>query len=272
MKRSVWFASLVLASLCLLVPLAAASSQGEFSASPAYLLSLRQGLQQGLENLDAHMTQAAREIGTLGIRNPKVNEVLRLLLVGQSFTISCSVISAGGFMVAVEPAAFSRLEDYNLRVAKDQPQNQPSTEPVLSRRFPTAEGGWAVAMTQPIKDAQGDFLGWLSLLLEPAEMMRVILVQAPPSGGRDVWLVQGDGVLLYHSQVEETGRNLLNDPAYSAQPGKAALGRRLQTDASGELKADQSVGLLAGSGAKAHWVSLGLHGATWRLVLVEPAG
>jgi len=263
---------LVLTVWCCLGPLPAARAQAEASEIPPYLLSLRQGIQHGLDNLDGLLSQAAREIGGLGIRNPKVNDVLRLVLVGQSFTISCSVISAGGFMVAVEPAEFSRLEDYNLRVATNRPQKQATTEPALTRRFPTAEGGWAVALTHPIQDQQDQFLGWLSLLLDPDDMMRTMLAQAPPSGGRRVWLVQGDGVLLHHDQAGDIGRNLLTDPAYLARPGMGALGRRLMAEAEGELKAEQSAGLLPQSGAQVNWVSLGLHGAIWRLVLVEPAG
>lgn len=247
-------AALVLLGLILMAPAAPA-------ASPSYLPSLRQGLQQGLENLDAHLVQAAREIGSLGIRNPKVNDVLRLVLVGQSFTISCSIISAGGFMVAVEPAEFSRLENYNLRATKDRPQTQASREPTLTKRFPTAEGGWAVALTQPINDEQGKFLGWLSLLIDPVEMMVAILDQAPPPSGREVWLAQSDGVLLYHPQAAEVGRNLGSDPSYQGQPAKAELGRRLSTEAEGESQA-----------AKAQWLSLGLHGAAWRLLLVRPEG
>lgn len=272
MKYGVWFVSLVLAVWSCLGAPSASPVRAETPDSSSYLRSLGQGIQQGLDSLDAILTHSAQEIGGLGIRNPRVNDLLRLVLVGRPFTISCSVISAGGFMVAVEPAEFSRLGDYNLRAGQDRLQMKDASAPILTRRFFTAEGGWAVVMAQPIKDARGDFLGWLSLLLDPAEMMRVFLAQAPPSGGQAVWLVQGDGVLLYHDQAMEIGRNLLNDPAYVGRPGMAALGRRLQAEAEGELTTDHGAGLLDQTGARIHWISLGLHSAAWRLVLVEPAG
>lgn len=272
MRRGFWFAHLILVVWFGIFALSITLARAEASESQPYPRSLGQGVQQTLDNLNAILIQAAQEVGSLGIRNPRVNDLLRLVLVGQSFTISCSVISTGGFMVAVEPAEFSRLEDYNLRAGKDRPKAQAASEPTLTRRFPTAEGGSALAMTQPIRDVQGNFLGWLSLLLDPAQMMRSVLAQAPPSGGRQVWLVQDDGVLLYHGQAGDIGRNLLKDPTYADQPGKTALGRRLQAEAEGELTVNQQAGLLDQSGARVHWVSVGLHGVYWRLVVLEPVG
>lgn len=272
MKRGFWFSHLILVVWFCIFALSTALARAEASDHQPYPRSLGQVVQQTLDHLDATLIQAAREVGSLGIRNPRVNDLLRLVLVGHPFTISCSVISTGGFMIAVEPAEFSRLEDYNLRAGKDRPKAQPASEPTLTRRFPTAEGGSALAMTQPIRDGQGNFLGWLSLLLDPAQMMRSVLAQAPPSGGRQVWLVQDDGVLLYHGQAEDIGRNLLHDPAYADQPGKTALGRRLLAEAEGELTVNKEAGLLDQSGARVHWVSVGLHGVNWRLVVLEPVG
>ncbi len=220
--------------LCLALCLANAAQAHE-NAPTRELALLRDHLQASLEAMDQALARAAGELAGTGLIGPEASAVLSRLCAAEPLAIDCSCIDRLGVMVLVEPSDFKMVEGSDI---SDQPQVahiMRTAQPVLSGMFRTVEGVHAVDLERPVLDKDGAYLGSVSVIFDPAHLVRKALAGSPAGVAGGPYLLQADGLVLHDPDPEGIGR-VADDPG------------RLAT----------------------HWLEIGLHGATWRLGMGRP--
>ncbi|MFZ5587958.1 MAG: hypothetical protein ACOZHQ_18735 [Thermodesulfobacteriota bacterium] len=258
----------VLASL-LIVALASASQ----AAPPADPLpEIARRAQAALAGMDQALADAARRLAQEGLSGPQAGKALAALCAGLPLAIDCAAIDPQGVMVVVEPAAYKRFEGSNIAGQPQVAQVIATRRPVLSAYFHTVEGVGAVDLERPVIAADGAYLGSASVIFDPARLMEAALKDLPLPPGAKVFLVQGDGRMLFNSEPAEIGRSLATDPLYAQNPGVKELAERIMAQAGGEFGPYE----FRGHGdlparRVTRWTSVGLHGVAWRVGVSQPA-
>lgn len=258
---------------CLTLLLTAGAVLAAAAPAPADPLPLlKQRVTAILGEMDKALAIAARRLAEDGLAGPLSSRTLAFLCAGQHLAIDCAAIDPQGVMVVVEPAAYKRFEGSNIANQPQVTKVIATRQPVLSAYFHTVEGVGAVDLERPVINAEGVYLGSASIIFDPARLMEGAVQGVALPKGSKLFLVQGDGRMLYNSESAEIGRGLAADPIYAQNPAVKELANLIMAQDSGsfgpyEFRGHGEVAVRRTS----RWISLGLHGVTWRLGLSQPA-
>ena len=257
--------------MVLLLSLAVFSAAWAPAAEADPLVVLQGRLQATLAAMDQGLASAAQRLAQDGINGPQASQTLARLCADNQQAIDCAAIDPQGVMVVLEPAHFKSFEGTSVA---NQPQVITALRerrPVLSEYFYTAEGVGAVDLEHPVLTAKGASLGSVSVIFDPARMVERLAGDLALPPGAKLYLAQGDGRLLYSSEAAEIGRNLRGDPLYAQNQQIRAVVERILDQERGESEAYRYRDV---SGVEvrrqSRWLSLGLHGVSWRLGLALP--
>ena len=201
--------------------------------NPPPELSLVQGrIQEALARMDAALAKASLALARTGLAGAGASRTLQGLCEDQPLAIDCSTIDARGVMVVVEPAHFKNVEGADISEQPQVASIKQYHQPVMSRMFPTVEGMHAVDLERPVLDLDGGYLGSVSIIFDPDKLVERSLKGLEQARGRSFFLVQDNGLLLYHADPRAIGGFATPPPA--------------------------------------RWVTVGLHGTLWRLGMAIP--
>ena len=131
-------------------------------------------------------------------------------------------------------------------------------------RFDVVDLAWQVF------SSEGNLIGLVGMLIRPESFLSTIIAPEVHGFPIDVWVMQTDGRILYDPDVEEIGRNLFEDPLYQPFTQLLSLGKKIAVESSGSGHYEFfGCGLIKEVKKKASWVTVGLHGTEWRLVLIQ---
>ncbi|MCP4644166.1 MAG: hypothetical protein GY851_27235 [bacterium] len=246
-----------------------AQVQQSFS-SPAKLIRI-QGIVQGkLDALDADLAAAAESLAGTGLSGAEARAVLEDLCGKHAYAIDVCTIDTSGRMVTVFPEEYTSAEGTDISGQAQVAKMIETKQPVMSGLFRAVEGMRAVDIQHPIMTSDDGFIGSVSMLIRPAGFLARSVAPSVRSGPWDCWAMDTTGVILYDADEEEIGRNLFTDPMYLGFPEVVELGRGIAAKPSGEGSYRfLSSGLNRPVKKRAFWLSAGLHGTEWRIVLVR---
>jgi hypothetical protein len=141
---------------------------------------------------------------------------------------------------------------------------------MLSQMFTAVEGMDAVVVMGPVLSDQGDFMGSLSALFIPETLLAAAAEPVLKGTGLALDVMQLDGLNLYDSQGNDTGKNLFTDPALQPYTDLIALGHRMVAEESGSGSytfIDHTTGKTVKKDA--FWVTVKLHDTAWRLTTTQ---
>lgn len=256
-------------SVLLLLAIFTAGTAPAAGGDPLAVLQGR--LQAALEDMDQGLAQAAQGLAASGLRGPAASRILAGLCAEKHQAIDCAAIDPQGVMVALEPSHFKPFEGTSIANQPQVARIMRDHQPVLSEYFYTVEGVGAVDMERPVPDAKGGYLGSVSIIFDPSRMVERLSADLALPAGAKLFLAQTDGRLLFSSQLAEIGRNLRGDPLYAQnQEIKAVVERILGQDQgqAGPYQYQDVSGVAVRRVTR--WVSLSIHGVTWRLGLALP--
>jgi hypothetical protein len=225
-------------------------------------------LQASLDRLDGHAAEAAGLLGRGELDGGRAAEVLGWLRVKEPHLITASTVGPEGRLLVVEPRERSGA-GADLRTLPGVAHALASAEPTLTALTETVHGFWACGLLMPVFNPSRDFLGLVAGWLHPAPWAEAMLGRVTGAGGRGFILLQKDGLILYHKEHANIGRNLAASARVQADPARRELLRRILADPRGLARGPR----LLGRGervAPVRWVSVGLHETRWRLVLAGP--
>ncbi|MCX5795759.1 MAG: hypothetical protein NTY77_09720 [Elusimicrobia bacterium] len=256
-------------ALLLQVPASAAGAAGSAKAArpasdAAILQEARKNVVAAFARIDSALSQAV----------PKVSSDPAGTLEGLCKTLSvasCAVIDKQGKITAMAPKENERFVGMDISKQDHAAKLLKHHQPVMGDVFTALEGYSGVGIYHPLFSDKGQFSGGVGVLVKPEELLAGALTPLEGKDGPQFSVIDTYGRLLYDSDKSQVGKMLFSDPLYSPHEDLLALGRRIvaRTKGKGEYKffRNGSKELVTKS---ALWDTAGLHGARWRLVLVQP--
>jgi hypothetical protein len=233
-------------------------------------MQIQNTAQMEMDALDHDLSTTASELPSTGLSATAVTDIFDVLVRKYPFVIDYATTDADGKMVTVLPAAYSSYEGTDIGSQPVTIQVKDTQKPLLSGMFKSVEGMDAVVIMWPVLSERGDFIGTVSALFKPEDLFAGIIKQGLEGTGIAIAVTQLDGLNIYDSQGNDTGKNLFTDPEYQPYTELIALGHRMVAEKSGS----GTYTFLNHAGGKpvkkqAFWETTSLHGTDWRVVGVS---
>jgi hypothetical protein len=235
---------------------------------PRVLSEFQESVQAELERMDSTLSRAAAELARTGLTGPEARAILARLCQENPAAVDCAAIDRTGRMVTIEPAAYRSQEGADISQQAQVIALHRTRKPVLSTVFRAVEGFDAADLEWPVVGTDGELIGSVSILFKPEAMLRPIAQAAKLDDLWGLWAMQTDGRILYDADPQWIGAWLPTQDVNSPRAYRRATRERSGYGAYEELG--------EGSGRKEkwqlYWVTAGLHGTEWRLILEGRTG
>lgn len=234
------------------------------------VLSKAQMAVQGqIKKVDALVSNVSLDISTLGLNGTQVRAKLIAALESDAYVMDIITYDINGMVVAAEPGAYSSLEGTNLSTQEIVVKLLTTKMPVMSGVFSSTEGEIGAVFAAPVFDADGRFIGAVSALFSASALMNGTLPHLLEGTEFAFFCAQLDGTDIYDTDTAQIGMNLITD--YTNYPEVQEVGRRLANESTGHgtysyltrLDEDTVVD------KECYWTTIGSHGITWRLVIIN---
>ena len=240
------------------------------SETPPILIKLQQAIQEVLDRMDEDLNITAEKLSHAGLYGAETRTILNDLCQKHPYVVDCCTVDPAGTMVVVEPRAYQEFEGSDISQQEQVVRLHQTQQPVLSHAFRAVEGFDAVDLQWPVFSPNDEMIGSVSMLILPESLLATCITPEVTGFPVDVWVMQKDGRILYDPDAEEIGRNLFEDPIYQPFAQLLALGERIAAERSGFGNYEFfGSGFSAPVKKNASWVTVGLHGTEWRLVVTH---
>jgi hypothetical protein len=235
------------------------------------LMTMRSEVQDGLVEASGELARGAALLGEVGLNGTEARAVMNDVLDNIVCSIDVVTIGVDGVIVASEPSAYQGAEGMDIS-GQEQVQRMITTRmPVMSQVFRMVEGFMASDMQMPIFDADGRFIGSLSVTLDIEGMIRERAEVLGPSSGFQITCLQDDGLEVYDTDEAQIGRNLFTDPAYANYTETLEFMHQMLGSSSGYGTYEyydslESANLVT---KEVFWADFGMHGTYWTLMFIH---
>jgi len=243
------------------------------SGVPPALVKAQNEIQRTLENLNASLEVAARDLAKEeSLATSQVRSILRKLCADthNGYSVDCCTIDPAGRIVAIEPEIYKPNEGADIAKQEQVVRLHQTKLPVLSLNMPMVEGFEAVDLEWPIIGEGKVFKGSVSILIKPEVLVAAKIGPVIEGLPVNVWVMERNGHILYDVQSDEIGRNLFTDPLFKPYEQLLLLGKRIADEPTGagfyEYLKDGSGNVVK---KHAYWTTVGLHGTEWRVVMAQ---
>ena len=230
-----------------------------------------------LAKLDLELMFAAAELSDTGLSGAEARNILNELAADNLPVIDVCTADPTGKMITVAPDAYRNYEGTDTSAHAVTIKFNETRQPMLSQMFTAVEGMDAVVLIWPVLSEKGDFMGSVRALFKPETLF------TGPFEDQFVWyyedwkdtpysidVMQLDGLNLYDSTGNDTGKNLFTDPELQQYTELIALGDQIVAEEHGRGSytiTDRETGQMAKK--QAYWSTVKLHDTAWRIVSAE---
>lgn len=221
-----------------------------------------------LKKLDRDIKNSARVLSGKDLKGDFARTVLKGLYAANPYIIDCETVSNSGIMLAVEPPAHRLAEGVDISAQAHMVKLFQTRQPVMSGSFSSVEGPQAVVIHHPIFSSDKKFAGSISALFAPEYLLSGIIGPVASNLPVGIFLMQTDGLLIYHVDTKHIGLNTFSDPLYQPFPDLIKFLRKMVAapEGSGSYRfylKDSSIAVTK----VAYWRTITMHGKNWRLVV-----
>lgn len=225
-------------------------------------------LDEEFRKIDEKLSSAASVIEKNGMEGEGPRAVIASIVAGSKCIISCCIINDKGFVRVAEPAVFQSLEGKSLSSQSHIKAALAAGKPVMSGIFKAEEGFESVVFAYPLKTEDGKISGCISALIRPDSFLATFIIPEIETNPLNIWAMQTDGMILYDRDPQEIGRNIFEDKYFQPYPELRGLARRICSEVRGSGNYSYpSKGARVMIEKHARWVSVGLYGRAWRLIM-----
>lgn len=226
-------------------------------------------IQDSLDRLDETAGWTAASLGKTGIAGPEAEALLRQGVASHPAIRTMITCNADGIVVAAEPDDAKSLVGQNLGGQEAVQRALAEKVPVMSGMFPLAEGGKGVVIERPVRSDGGDFLGVLSTMFIPYDLIRPIAEDAANGTSFSFMAIETGGHILYDPDPGEVGKETFGDALYSRFPEIDRVARHAAANRSGyDTYSFYSTGFGEVVRKETYWSTAGLHGTEWRVMVI----
>lgn len=227
-----------------------------------------------MQTLDAALLDACNQLSKTGLTGTQARAVLTKLVANNSLIVNAATADAQDVLLAVEPSSYVGIEGKEMA---DQEQNvymHQNMRPAMSNMIPLVEGFPGVVMVSPIFDGSGQFIGSLSIVIQPYNLIQKYAAPIIEDGQFSMWSMQLNGTLIFDPDPSQQSKNLLTDPVYTSYPDVQDFVRQAaehQTGYGTYSYFDKDLSDSSGKVVKkeAYWTTIGIYNTQWRLIIVH---
>ncbi len=188
-----------------------------------------------LNGIEGTISHAAKETGKLGLnRETEIRKLLQACNAGRPYVVDSTFIDGKGIMKLIEPEEYRKYEGSDISKQEAIIEVQRTQKPRMGNVFVSVEGIKSIDIEYPVFSDGKQFLGSVSMLVRPDELIRTVVATAKIESGIKCWVMQKDGLLLYETDPAQRGLNLFTDPLYKDYPELITLGRRMVKEKEGK--------------------------------------
>ncbi|HAW57855.1 MAG TPA: hypothetical protein DCX03_02375 [Bacteroidales bacterium] len=198
-------------------------------------LRIETGILNVLNNLGNTISSVAKETGEIGLNN---EAAIRKLLQknyndGKPFVIDTTFIDNKGIMKFIEPAQYRSYEGSDISRQETVIKMMKTKKPRMGNLFLSVEGIKSVDIEHPVFAKNWQFIGSVSMLVKPDEVIRSVAASIEKELGVNCWVMQKDGLIIYDTATDQIGLNLISDPLYKDYPQAISLAKRMVKEKTG---------------------------------------
>ncbi|MCW4028945.1 MAG: PDC sensor domain-containing protein [Candidatus Bathyarchaeota archaeon] len=237
------------------------------------LIHAQTNIDTQLAYLDQQLLAACQRLSTTGLSGPQADEILNDLYTNNSLLIvNAATSDAQNVLVAVQPAQYSSIISEDISAQEQNIQMHKTMRPAMSNLIPLVEGFPGVVLVAPIFDDDEQFIGALSIVIQPYQLISPIIDELVNASPYSMWGMQTNGTLIYDPDPAQQGKNLFTDPIYVNYTEVQNFVRQVAAAPSGygtyqyynTNLADNSKVLV---NKEAYWITVGIYGTEWRMVI-----
>jgi hypothetical protein len=185
--------------------------------------------------------------------------------------VDAVTITPDGRIAAVMPERYAAAVGADVGNESHNRQALRERRPLMTPVFRAVEGFDAVSIRRPVTDESGEFLGLVTVLVEPSRLLADHANRSLEGTNLTAWAIDTDGRLIYDRDPGDlVGRNMTTDPAFAEYPGLVTLVRRVMVEPAGSGSyAFTPTGGGPAVRKEAVWATAGLHGTGWRILVAR---
>ncbi len=234
------------------------------------LMHTQNNINTELATLDEALLSACQKLSTTGLDGAQARTVLSDLAGSNSLIVNAATADEKDVLVAVEPSSYSSIEGEDIASQEQNVEMHRTMRSAMSNMIPLVEGFPGVVMVAPIFDLNGKFMGSLSIVVLPSTLINQSISVGTTQ--YSMWAMQSNGTLIYDPDPAQQGKNLLTDAIYADYHEVQAFTCQVAEQQSGygtyqyydKDIADATKQLVS---KEAYWVTVGIYGTEWRLVV-----
>ena len=247
------------------------TSQSKKEEMASLLIHDESSINSELQNLDSAISNACQQLSSTGLIGAAAEKVLSDLYTQNSNVIvNAATADKNDILLAVQPENYSGIIGEDIKNQEQNIEMHQTMRPAVSNLIQLVEGFPGVVMVAPVFNLDGLFIGSLSIVFLPYELIHPIVGDSV-QGVYTIYALQRNGTLIYDDSPEQ-GKNVFTDEEYQGYT-------ELQTFIHNVVETQSGYGTysyfddLAPSrplvNKEAFWTTIGIYDTDWRLVIAH---
>jgi len=224
-----------------------------------------------LVKLDSLITNACRQLSLTGLTGSGAEKVLSDLFTQRSDVIvNAATADKNDVLLAIQPSNYSSIIGQDIKNQEQNIEMHLTMRPAISNLIHLVEGFPGVVMVAPVFDTNGQFVGSLSIVFLPYELIHPI-VESTVQGVYTIYALQRNGTLIYDASAEQ-GKNVFTDEEYQGHTELQTFIHQVVDTQSGYGKYSYYDDLAPSRplvNKEAYWMTIGIYNTEWRLVVAR---
>lgn len=224
-----------------------------------------------LQKLDSVVLDACQKLSGTGLTGAAVEQILNEIYTQNSdIIVNAATADKNDILLAVQPSNYSDIIGEDITDQEQNIEMHQTMRPAISNLIQLVEGFPGIVMVAPVFNSNGLFIGSLSIVFLPYELIHPI-VKDSVQGIYTIYALQKNGTLIYDDSPEQ-GKNVFTDEEYQGYTELQAFIHTVVNTQSGygtysyfdDLSPSRPL-----VNKEAFWTTIGIHNTEWRLVIAH---
>jgi branched-chain amino acid transport system substrate-binding protein len=224
-----------------------------------------------LQELDNAISDACQKLSVTGLTGADADKVLSNLYSEHSNVIvNAATADKNDVLLAVQPSNFSSIIGQDIKGQEQNIEMHTTMRPAASNLIRLVEGFPGVVMVAPVFNTNDQFIGSLSIVFLPYELVHPI-VENSIQGTYTIYALQKNGTLIYDNSTEQ-GKNVFTDEEYQGYTELQTFIHQVVDTQSGYGTYSYYDDLAPSRplvNKDGYWMTIGVYNTEWRLVIAR---
>ncbi|MDD3792368.1 MAG: hypothetical protein PHY74_04480 [Candidatus Bathyarchaeota archaeon] len=247
------------------------SSQNKKEEMASLLLHDGASINSELQKLDSVVLDACQKLSSAGLTGAAAEQILNEIYTQNSdIIVNAATADKNDILLAVQPSNYSDIIGEDITDQEQNIEMHQTMRPAVSNLIQLVEGFPGMVMVAPVFNSNGLFIGSLSIVFLPYELIHPI-VKDSVQGIYTIYALQKNGTLIYDDSPEQ-GKNVFTDDEYQGYTELQAFIHNVVNMKSGygtysyfdDLSPSRPL-----VNKEAFWTTIGIHNTEWRLVIAH---